>query len=94
MKTSDIKYNLSTDYDRLEKLLKKGCVVAGIKRSVYDNESEDPDMYIHFFDYDKTHKFYCLGFTLFERDAEKHGFADICKKYGIRYFDIDCEIDK
>lgn len=85
MRDSDIKYNLSTDYNRLHKLLKEGIVIIGFTSIGYDSLIQSYSKLITM-SYNVDFKVFDIGFTLFEADFDKEAFIKICKKENIRYF--------
>ena len=88
MKTSEIKYNLSTDYDKLYKLLKEGCIIAGFIAIDIDGIPNKEHSKIVMMFYIKEYKMFDLGFSFFEKDFDKIGFNKLCEKNYIMYFDL------
>lgn len=84
MKTSNIKYNLSTDYKRLYELLLKGFLVIG-----FVSTSKDFSKLIAM-EYSKEYNKFDLGYAVVFEDQIKDSFefATFCKSENIRFFDI------
>lgn len=93
MKNSDIKYNLSKDYNKLYDLLKKGNIIIGFIAVGIDNISSMEYSKVTTMHYNSDHKFFDIGFTVFEMDFDKNKFIEICKKENVRFFDLN-HIDK
>lgn len=88
MLTSDIKYNLSTDYERLFTLLKSGAMVIGfISMDIGGVLNHDYSQLVPM-TYKPNWQAFDLGFTFFEQDFDKMRFPDLCEKYNVRFIDI------
>lgn len=88
MKNSDIKYKLSTDYKRLNELLKSGIIIIGITPLSIGGEFHDEYSKLVELRYDSEHKIYHLGYTFFEKDLNKISFEELCEKDKIKFIDI------
>ena len=92
MKNTEIKYNLSTDYERLYELLHKGLLIIGFAGvSIYKEVTSLEYSKLIEMKYvikDKKYDFYT---TVFFNDMikSKEIFAEICKKENIRFFDLE-----
>lgn len=89
MKNSDIKYELSTDYERLYDLLKGGNVVVGFVGILLDCRMDKYSKIIEM-EWNLIHGYFYIGYELYESDL-KHGvksFVKACRLQRIRYFDL------
>jgi hypothetical protein len=85
---TDLKYNTSTDYDELYKLLKEGNRIIGfiaveINGSIRKKYSKLVEM-----SYDESSKSFNLGFIIFESDFDKIGFKEICSNRKVKFIPI------
>lgn len=81
MRNKDIKYELSTDYERLYQLLKGGNILVGhVAIDDYEGgvnrEHSKPTSLL----YNETDKFFNLGFIFFESDFNKIDFIKLCNE--------------
>lgn len=89
MLNTDIKYKLSTDYDRLHDLLMSGVKLVGFIAN--DIEAKHVSKYSRVveFRYNQKFKSFDFGFTFFESDFNKFEFNELCRKENVRFFDIN-----
>lgn len=89
MKNSEIKYNLSTDYDRLYELLIRGNMIVGFGAITLKGKKPEKD-HSKLVAMNYADGRYDLGVTVFfKEDFDKSGFIEICKHENIRFIDID-----
>jgi len=82
---SEIRYNISNDYNKLYELLKNGDGIIGYTGiDINDDINMSYSKLIHM-SYNNKNKSFYLGFVLFESDLTEINFSDICRKYNIRY---------
>ncbi len=90
MKNTKIKYKLSTDYERLFKLLKEDNLIIGFIALDIDNVPSKEYSKVTQFSYDAASKIFDLGnCILFEYDLDKINFKNLCEEFNIRYFDLN-----
>jgi len=80
MKSRNIKYNLSTDYNRLKQLLDLGYMIVA-----YGGTSPKVSKLCEitrFRDFKWLYDFGCFG------EVKEDNFDDFCKLHNIRFFDI------
>jgi hypothetical protein len=83
MKNSEIKYNVSKDYDSLFSLLKEGNIIAGFMAVSVNNI---PNLEYSLIVSMKYNHYFEIGDLCF--DFEKDGFKKICEEYNVRYIPI------
>ena len=88
MKTADIKYKMSNDYDRLYDLLKSGNIVFGTIAINIDNIPNPEYSKLTTMNYNPDAKMFDLGFSFFEMDFNKDGFKKICKRENVKFIDL------
>lgn len=88
MKNSEIKYKTSTDYERLYNLLKEGNMLVGFIAVDIDGVPNMDYSKLVSFSYKKDGCFFDLGFVFFEADFDKIAFPELCKKYNVRFIDL------
>jgi len=89
MINKDIKYNLSTDYEKLFKLLKEGITLVGFIALEVNNVISDEYSKLITLSYNKEFKSFDIGFVFFEVDFNKISFKQLCEQYHIRYIDLN-----
>ena len=89
MKNVEIKYTLSTDYDRLYTLLKKGNLIIGFIAIDIDNKVSKDYSKITTLSYNTEGKFFNIGFIFFEPEFSKIDFKTLCIRHNIRFFDLN-----
>ncbi len=90
MNNTKIKYKLSTDYERLFKLLKEDNLIIGFIALDIDKVPSREHSKVTEFSYDSASKIFYLGnCILFEDDLDRIEFKDLCEESNIRYFDLD-----
>ena len=89
MLNTEIKYSLSKDYKRLLKLLKSNNIVIGFIAIDLDGVPNMEYSKVVSMKYNTDAKYFDIGFTFFEKDFDKIDFSRLCKKYNVRYFDIN-----
>jgi len=89
MKLSELKYDLSTDYDKLYHLLKDGNNIVGFFAISMNNVPDMEYSTVTMMSYNRNFKTFDIGLTLFEIDFDKTDFMEICKNYNIKYFDLN-----
>lgn len=89
MLNTEIKYSLSKNYDRLLKLLKNGNMIIGFIAIDIDGKVNNDYSKVTKMVYNSEYKSFNIGFTFFEQDFDKIDFNKLCKKYNVRYFDLN-----
>jgi len=88
---SEIKYKISTDYERLYQLLKEDNIIIGFI-AIDININGTPNMEyskLVTMSYNAKFKSFDLGFTFFEIDFDKIRFNELCKKQNVRFIDLN-----
>lgn len=84
MKNSEIKYNVSKDYDSLFSLLKEGNIIAGFMAISVNNIANLEYSLLVSMKY--NNHYFEIGDLCF--DFEKDDFKKICEEYNVRYIPI------
>lgn len=84
MKNDEIKYNLSTDYEKLYRLLKEGHKIVGFIES---DSSPDHSRLIDM-DYNEKNNYFEIDVVIFEYDFSKEEILTYWARRNVRYFDL------
>jgi hypothetical protein len=88
MKNDLIKYKLSTDYNRLYKMLKDGNILIGFIAIDVNGVPNLEYSKLTTLSYNSEFKSFDLGFVFFELDFNKIDFDELCKKQNVRFIDL------
>ena len=89
MKTENIKYKLSTDYERLLVLLNKGYIVVGFSAICIDNKVHKEYCRVREFKRQENDYYDIDGILEYKYFSIKDNFKNFCEQNYIKYFDID-----
>jgi hypothetical protein len=88
MLNTDIKYNTSTDYKELYRLLKEGNLLIGFIAIDVDGVPNKDYSKLIQMSYNEKWKSFDLGFTFFESDFDKIGFEQLCLEQNLRFIPL------
>lgn len=88
MRNTDILYQLSTDYERLYKLLHEGKILVGFVSHYFNNKIDNEYSQLTEMKYEKRYAKYDLGMIFFECDFNKEDFIKLCERDNIRFIDV------
>lgn len=89
MKNTEIKYQLSTDYEKLYRLLKEGCKIIGFHSVGNSYEEADTDVsVIETFEYNAAWKRFYLNAVVAESGFTKEEILAYMARWNVRYFDL------
>lgn len=89
MRNDQIKYETSTDYAKLYRLLKEGNVIVGfIAIDVAGRLTKEHSKVVQM-SFNNRFESFDLGFILYDSDFGQNGFEKICKEQNVRYIPLN-----